>query len=73
VLRINPLTGKPEFIKAGVNLVAKETMMGLCITVNKKRAFFNSAEDLYANAICVLSKDRLMLTFIGIANIVSKT
>jgi hypothetical protein len=48
-------------------------MMGLCITVNKKRAFFNSAEDLYANAICVLSKDRLMLTFIGIANIVSKT
>jgi len=73
VLRINPLTGKPEFINAGVNLVAKETMRGLCITEKRKRALFNSAVDLYANAICVLSKDRLMLTFIRIANIGSKT
>jgi len=48
-------------------------MMGLCITVNKKRALFNSALDLYANAIWVLSKDRLMLTFIRRANIGSKS
>jgi hypothetical protein len=47
--------------------------MGLCITEKRKRARFNSAVDLYANAIWVLSKDRLMLTFIRITNIGSKS
>ena len=70
---MNPLMGKPAFIKMGVNLVAKETMKGLCMMVKRKPAFFNSAVDLYANATWVLFKDKLILTFIRIANIGSKS
>ena len=73
MLRIKPLIGKPVFIKKGVTLVAKETTNGLWIIEKRNRALFKDAVDLYANAIWVLSKDRLMLTFIRITNIGSKS